>query len=62
VEPEAAVAFVHSPDGVVAGHAAGATVVGIGDEAVAELLAAYGADRLAPALSSLLDPRLRSIG
>ena len=55
VDPEEAVTFTHSAAGVAAGHAAGAAVVGIGEEAQAELLRGFGADRVVPALAALLD-------
>jgi len=61
VEPEDAVTFVHNPDGVAAGRAAGVEVMGVGDGAVAELLRGYGADRVVGSLRVLLDPRLSSI-
>ncbi len=55
VEPAHAVALTQSPAGVAAGHAAGLTVIGIGD---GELLTAFGADRVASGLRELLDRRL----
>ena len=61
VAPAAAVAFSGSPLGVLAGRAAGATVVGVSVEPdeVSALLGA-GAVRVVPSLSALLDPRLRA--
>jgi HAD superfamily hydrolase (TIGR01509 family) len=59
VEPEETVSFVHSPDGVAAGHAAGITVVGVGlDEASRERLEGFGPERVVPSLATLLDRRL----
>ena len=55
VDPEQTVTFTHSAAGVAAGHAAGAVVVGIGDEEQAELLRGFGAERVVPALGTLLD-------
>jgi HAD superfamily hydrolase (TIGR01509 family) len=60
VTPSDAVTFTHSPDGVAAGHAAGIAVVGVGDDAVAELLHGYGADPVVGSLRALLDRRLGS--
>jgi HAD superfamily hydrolase (TIGR01509 family) len=61
VRPEEAVTFTHSPDGVVAGHAAGLAVIGVGDEATRELLEGFGAARTAPSLGTLLDARLAAL-
>jgi beta-phosphoglucomutase-like phosphatase (HAD superfamily) len=58
VRPDEAVAFTHSPAGVAAGHAAGLAVIGVGDEAQAELLRGFGADRVVGSLTVLLDHRL----
>jgi HAD superfamily hydrolase (TIGR01509 family) len=58
VPPEEAVTFTHSPSGVAAGLAAKLTVIGVGDGAQAELLLGFGAERVVPALSLLLDPQL----
>jgi len=59
VEPQATVGFVHSPDGVAAGRAAGMTVIGVGvDEASRERLQGFGPELVVPALASLLDHRL----
>ena len=55
VDPEQAVTFTHSAAGVAAGHAAGAAVVGIGEDTQAELLRGFGAERVVPALGALLD-------
>jgi beta-phosphoglucomutase-like phosphatase (HAD superfamily) len=60
VPPEHVVTFTSTPAGVVAGHAAGALTIGVGDAALCELLGGYGAERIVPALSALLDPRLRA--
>jgi HAD superfamily hydrolase (TIGR01509 family) len=56
VEPDDTVSFTHTPEGVAAGRAAGATVIGIGDDL---LLSGFGADQVAPSLVTLLEPRLR---
>ena len=61
VRPEEAVTFTHSPDGVVAGHAAGLDVIGVGDAATCELLQGFGAERTVPSLAALLDPRLAAL-
>jgi HAD superfamily hydrolase (TIGR01509 family) len=58
VRPEEAVTFTHSPDGVVAGHAAGLAVIGVGDEMVREQLEGFGAERTVTSLGALLDARL----
>jgi beta-phosphoglucomutase-like phosphatase (HAD superfamily) len=58
VQPETAVTFTHSAAGVAAGHTAGLTVVGIGEGAHGELLSGFGAERVVPLLSALLDPSL----
>lgn len=58
VRPEAAVTFTHSAAGVAAGHAAGLTVIGVGDGDQGELLHGFGAERVVPSLSGLLDPQL----
>lgn len=58
VRPEEAVTLTHTPAGVAAGHAAGLAVIGVGDEAQAELLQGYGAECVVPCLSMLLDSRL----
>jgi beta-phosphoglucomutase-like phosphatase (HAD superfamily) len=55
VAPGRAVAFTSRPSGVAAGLAAGATVIGVGDE---ELLRGFGAPRVVPRLEDLLDRRL----
>ena len=52
------VTFTSSPAGVVAGRRAGMLTVGVGDAGRCESLEAFGADRVAPSLSALLDPRL----
>jgi beta-phosphoglucomutase-like phosphatase (HAD superfamily) len=53
-----AVTFTGSPAGVVAGRRAGMLTVGVGGADRWESLEGLGADRVAPALSALLDPRL----
>jgi HAD superfamily hydrolase (TIGR01509 family) len=60
VEAEQAVSLTHSPAGVAAAHAVGMHVIGVGDEATQELLAGFGADRVAPSLTSLLAQPLRA--
>ena len=50
VRPHEAVTFTHSASGVAAAHAAGLTVIGVGDGS--------GAERTVHSLSALLDPRL----
>ena len=50
-----AVSLTATPAGVAAGHAAGLTVVGVGDASRAELLRGFGAERVVPALTALLD-------
>jgi HAD superfamily hydrolase (TIGR01509 family) len=59
VQPERAVSLTHSPAGVAAAHAAGMHVIGVGDEATRELLAGFGANRVAPSLTALLAQPLR---
>jgi beta-phosphoglucomutase-like phosphatase (HAD superfamily) len=61
VEPAAAMTFTHSAAGVAAGHAAGLGVVGVGDEATLERLRGFGAERVVPSLSTLLDRRLQTV-
>ena len=56
--PEEAVTFTHTAAGIAAGHAAGIVVIGVGDGAQGELLLGYGAERVVPSVSVLLDPRL----
>jgi HAD superfamily hydrolase (TIGR01509 family) len=58
VPPETTVSFTHTPAGVAAGHAAGVIVVGVGDEAEAEILRGFGAERVVPALVALLERQL----
>jgi HAD superfamily hydrolase (TIGR01509 family) len=59
VEPAETVGFMHSPDGVAAGLAAGITVIGVGaDGAARERLAGFGPERVVPSLGTLLDRRL----
>lgn len=59
IEPDAAVTFAHTPDGVAAGRAAGLEVVGVAADAAArERLRAFGAGRVVARLADLLEPRL----
>jgi beta-phosphoglucomutase-like phosphatase (HAD superfamily) len=58
VPPQEAVTFTHNPAGIAAGRAAGLTVIGIGDGPHQEVLRGFGAERVVPSLSVLLDPRL----
>ncbi len=58
IDPASAVTFTHSPDGVAAGHAAGLAVIGVGDPVTLERLRGFGAERVVPSLSALLDRRL----
>jgi beta-phosphoglucomutase-like phosphatase (HAD superfamily) len=58
VRPVEAVTFTHSAAGVAAGDAARLAVVGVGDGAQGELLRGFGAERVVPAVSALLDPCL----
>ena len=58
VRPDEAVAFTHSTAGVAAAHAAGLAVVAVGDAYHSEALSGFGAARVVPSLSTLLDPRL----
>jgi beta-phosphoglucomutase-like phosphatase (HAD superfamily) len=62
VPPETAVAFTHSPAGVAAGLAAGMTVVGVADGDDADVLRGFGAPRVVPSLTLLLDAHLRERG
>ena len=62
VRPEDAVTLTNSAAGIAAGHAAGLTVIGVGDGAQGELLAGFGAERVVPSLCALLDPRLQPAG
>lgn len=62
VRPEEALTFTHSAAGVAAGHAAGLAVIGVGDRSQQELLLGFGAERVAPSLSALLDPQLANLG
>ena len=59
VPPEDAVTLTHTPAGVAAGRKAGLEVIGVGEGDEAEALEGFGADNIATALVSLLDPRLR---
>ncbi|HZQ80944.1 MAG TPA: HAD family hydrolase [Gaiellaceae bacterium] len=60
VAPESAVSLTHSDAGVAAARSAGMPVIGIASGETAERLLGFGADRVAPSLLSLLDPRLRA--
>ena len=51
--------LTHTPAGVAAGRKAGLEVIGVGEGDEAEALEGFGADNVAAALVSLLDPRLR---
>ncbi len=62
VSPESAVTLTHSAAGIAAGHAAGLTVIGVGEGAQGELLEGFGAELVVPTLRSLLDPRLQPPG
>jgi HAD superfamily hydrolase (TIGR01509 family) len=59
VRPESAVTLTHSPAGIAAGHAAGLTVIGVGDATQRDLLEGFGAEHVVPSLKALLDPRLQ---
>jgi HAD superfamily hydrolase (TIGR01509 family) len=58
VAPAETVTFTQAPAGVAAGLAAGVLVVGIADGAQRDLLLGSGAERVVPALGSLLDRQL----
>ena len=58
VGPLETVTFTHSGAGAAAGRAASLSVIGIGEGDDAELLAAFGAERVFPSLQALLDRRL----
>jgi HAD superfamily hydrolase (TIGR01509 family) len=60
VSPSEAVTFTNSAAGVAAGHAAGLTMIGIGQGEDAELLKGFGAERVVPSVSTLLDRSLRA--
>jgi beta-phosphoglucomutase-like phosphatase (HAD superfamily) len=60
--PKDAVTFTHSAAGVAAGHAAGLAVIGVGDRAQREVLQRFGAERVVPSLSVLLDRQLSGPG
>jgi beta-phosphoglucomutase-like phosphatase (HAD superfamily) len=51
---EEVVSFTHSPAGIAAARAAGVAVIGVGEGAHAELLHAYGAERVVPSLGRLI--------
>ena len=58
VRPQDAVTFTHSAAGVAAGNAAGLAVIGVGEGPQGELLLGFGAERVVPLVSDLLDLRL----
>lgn len=61
-EPEAAVSFAHTADGVAAAHAAGLQVIGVSaDERERERLRGFGAAHVAPGLAALLDRRVAAV-
>lgn len=62
VPPAQAVTLTNSAAGVAAGNAAGLAVVGIAEGAQAEVLQGFGAKRVVPSLTVLLDSRLRAPG
>jgi HAD superfamily hydrolase (TIGR01509 family) len=55
VRPEEAASFTHNPAGVVAARAAGIVVIGVADGREAEVLQAYGAERVVASLDTLLE-------
>jgi beta-phosphoglucomutase-like phosphatase (HAD superfamily) len=57
VGPDEAVSFTHTPAGVAGARAAAVTVIGVADQADAELLRGYGAERVVSSLGQLLDSR-----
>jgi HAD superfamily hydrolase (TIGR01509 family) len=61
VRPEDAVTVTSSPAGVAAGRAGGLAVVAVGVGEHGELMRGFGAERVVPQLSALLDPRLAGI-
>jgi beta-phosphoglucomutase-like phosphatase (HAD superfamily) len=60
VAPERTVALTRSAAGLVAAGAAGLGTIAVANGAQAERLAAFGAERVVPSLSALLDPQLRA--
>ncbi len=58
VEPAEAVTFTSTPAGLAAGNAAGLVVIGVGDDAQAELLEGFGAEHVVPSVVALLDRQL----
>jgi beta-phosphoglucomutase-like phosphatase (HAD superfamily) len=60
VLPEHVVTFTSTPAGVVAARAASVLPIGVGDDALCEALEGLGAEQAVPALSALLDGRLRA--
>ena len=58
--PERAVSLTHSGAGVVAARSIGMPVIGVAQGADAEMLRAYGAVTVVPALETLLDRSLRT--
>jgi HAD superfamily hydrolase (TIGR01509 family) len=61
VDPSEAVTFTHSADGIAAGRTAGLAVVGVATGEQAQRLAGFGAERVVPALPTLLDARLAAL-
>lgn len=55
VQPEEAVTFTHNPAGVAAGLAGGLNVIGVAEGARGEALLGFGAERVIPSVSTLLD-------
>ena len=55
VRPEETVTFTHNPAGVAAGLAGGLAVIGVGEGAHGEALLGFGAERVVPSVSTLLD-------
>jgi HAD superfamily hydrolase (TIGR01509 family) len=55
VRPEETVTFTHNPAGVAAGLAGGLAVIGVGEGARGEALLGFGAERVVPSVSTLLD-------
>ena len=55
VRPEETVTFTHNPAGVAAGLAGGLGVIGVGEGARGEALLGFGAERVVPSVSTLLD-------
>ena len=60
VRPEASVSFTHSAAGIAGARNAGMSFVGVAEDAQAESLRQFGAERVVGSLESLLDRRLRA--